>query len=129
MTGLMIAPNISSSTAFLRATDTTGLLRNLRNSRELRTTAPIVSTSDYVSSVAVRLCPWAPAGMCVLGTDGFGRSDTRAALRRHFQTDAEHITLAALTELARVGRFDRRALADAVATLGVDCEAPDSATA
>jgi pyruvate dehydrogenase E1 component len=56
---------------------------------------PIVATSDYVSSVAERLCPWTPARMCVLGTDGFGRSDSRPALRRHFEIDAEHVTLAA----------------------------------
>ena len=90
---------------------------------------PIVTTSDYVSSVATRLCPWTPAGMCVLGTDGFGRSDTRASLRRHFQTDAEHVVLATLGELARVGRFDAADLPQAIEQLGLDPAAPDPATA
>ena len=90
---------------------------------------PIVTTSDYVSSVATRLCPWAPAGMRVLGTDGFGRSETRASLRRHFQTDAEHVALAALAELAKLGRFDARALPQAIEQLGLDPAAPDPATA
>jgi pyruvate dehydrogenase E1 component len=90
---------------------------------------PIVSTSDYVSSIAERLCPWTPAGMCVLGTDGFGRSDTRPALRRHFEIDAEHMALAALTELARTGQFDQKKLPQAIQDLGIDPEAPDPATA
>jgi pyruvate dehydrogenase E1 component len=90
---------------------------------------PIVSTSDYVSSLATRLCPWAPAGMCVLGTDGFGRSETRASLRRHFQVDAEHVALAALGELAKRGQFDTSALPQAIEQLGLDPAAPDPATA
>jgi pyruvate dehydrogenase E1 component len=90
---------------------------------------PVVASSDYVSSLAQRLAPWTPAGMCALGTDGFGRSDTRAALRRHFQIDAEHIALAALTELARIHQFDPRRLPAALETLGIDPAAPDPATA
>ena len=90
---------------------------------------PVVASSDYVSSLAQRLAPWTPAGMWALGTDGFGRSDTRAALRRHFQIDAEHIALAALTELARIHQFDPRRLPAALETLGIDPAAPDPATA
>ncbi len=90
---------------------------------------PVVATSDYVSSVAQRLSPWTPAGLCALGTDGFGRSDSRTALRRHFQNDAEHIALAALTELARVGQFDRARLPQVIHELGLDPEAPDPASA
>lgn len=90
---------------------------------------PIVATSDYVSSVAERLCPWAPAGMCVLGTDGFGRSDARADLRRHFEISAEHVTLAALAALARRGQYDVARLPQAIKELGVDPEAADPATA
>ena len=90
---------------------------------------PIVASSDFVTSVAARLCPWTPAGLTVLGTDGFGRSDTRASLRRHFETDAEHIALAALTALARAGKFDAQKLPGAIKDLGVDPEAPNPATA
>ena len=82
---------------------------------------PIVASSDFVTSVA--------AGLTVLGTDGFGRSDTRASLRRHFETDAEHIALAALTALARAGKFDAQKLPGAIKDLGVDPEAPNPATA
>ena len=90
---------------------------------------PIVASSDYVSSVAQRLAPWTPAGLCVLGTDGFGRSDSRPALRRHFQNDAEHIVLAALTELARGGQFDRARLAQVLQDLDLNPQAPDPASA
>ncbi len=90
---------------------------------------PVVASSDYVNSVAERLTPWTPAGMCVLGADGFGRSDTRAALRRHFQVDAEHIALAALTELAKIHQFDPRRLPAALKTLKLDPDAPDPAMA
>jgi pyruvate dehydrogenase E1 component len=90
---------------------------------------PVVATSDYVSSLAQRLASFLPAGLCVLGTDGFGRSDCRPSLRRHFQNDAEHMVLAALTELARQGQFDSQRLAQVRDDLSLDLEAPDPATA
>jgi pyruvate dehydrogenase E1 component len=90
---------------------------------------PIIAVSDYVTSVAQRLAPWTPASLCVLGTDGFGRSDTRPALRRHFQIDAEHIALAALTELGARGQFDAARLPQAVRDLGIYPDAPDPAVA
>lgn len=90
---------------------------------------PIIVTSDHVSSIAQRLAPWARAGLQVLGTDGFGRSDTRRNLRRHFETDAEHVALAALTELARLGQVERAILPQAILRLGLNSEAPDPATA
>jgi pyruvate dehydrogenase E1 component len=86
---------------------------------------PVVAVSDYISSVAQRIAPWTPAGLSVLGTDGFGRSDTRPALRRHFQIDAEHIVLAALTSLAARGQFDAAKLPRVAADLGIDADAPD----
>jgi pyruvate dehydrogenase E1 component len=90
---------------------------------------PVVVTSDYVSAVPERLAPYAPAGMCVLGTDGYGRSDTRAALRAHFETNAEHVAYGALTELARCGEYDKAKLAKALQELGLDPEKRDPATA
>jgi len=90
---------------------------------------PVIATSDYVSSLAQRLCPWTPAGLTALGTDGFGRSESRDRLRRHFEVDAEHVALAALTALARRGEFDANRIPQAINDLGLDPDAPNPATA
>ena len=65
----------------------------------------------------------------MLGTDGFGRSDTREALRRHFEVDAEHIAATTLYALARTGSIDAAAVAKAIAELGLDPDAPEPRTA
>ncbi len=65
----------------------------------------------------------------MLGTDGYGRSDTRAALRRFFEVDRAHIALAALEGLAEAGSIERESLASAIEQLGIDPEAPNPATA
>jgi pyruvate dehydrogenase E1 component len=90
---------------------------------------PVIVTTDYVKTLARRLTEWAPAGMQVLGTDGFGRSETREALRRHFEVDAEHTAYAALYELAQRGEFDAKKLPDALQTLGLNPDAPNPAFA
>ncbi len=90
---------------------------------------PIVCSLDYVSSVAERLCPWTPAGMAIQSADGFGRSDTRAALRRHFENDAEHLAYGALSALASRGEIDAGRLAGAIEALGIDPDKPDPAGA
>ena len=59
------------------------------------------------------------AGLHPLGTDGFGRSEARAELRDYFEIDARYVTLAALQELARIGKFDQAKLGDAVKSLGI----------
>ena len=93
-------------------------------------TWPIVATSDYMKAVPDRLSRWlGPQGFCVLGTDGFGRSETRAALRRHFEIDVEHVTYAALYELFRQGKLEGEKVAQAGKELGVDPEQPDPAYA
>jgi pyruvate dehydrogenase E1 component len=66
-----------------------------------------------------------PRPYTVLGTDGFGRSDTRPALRRHFKIDAENIAVAVLQELALTGDLDREKVAEAIKTYDLD---PDSTT-
>jgi pyruvate dehydrogenase E1 component len=63
-----------------------------------------------------------------LGTDGFGRSDSRAALRRFFEVDAAHIAAAALEALAREGAIDPDRVRAAIAELGIDAEAPNPVT-
>ena len=71
---------------------------------------------------------WIP-NLCSLGTDGFGRSDTRAALRRHFEVDAESVAAAALSMLARRGEIKPADAAKAIRELGLDPEKADPATA
>ena len=86
---------------------------------------PIVAASDYVKAVPDMVRPWVPQHFVSLGTDGFGRSDTRVALRRHFEVDAESIVLAALDALACGGQLSADDLAQAVSTLGLDPEKSD----
>ncbi|GMU81322.1 MAG: pyruvate dehydrogenase E1 component [Planctomycetota bacterium] len=86
---------------------------------------PVIAASDYIRAVASRIERWTPAGMCCLGTDGFGRSESREALRDFFEISAEHIAYAALYELAQRDKFDRKKLAAAMKPLGIRPEAPD----
>jgi pyruvate dehydrogenase E1 component len=66
-----------------------------------------VAASDYVKALPAVIAPWIPGRLTALGTDGFGRSDTRAALRNYFEVDARFITLAALAGLAEEGKIKR----------------------
>jgi pyruvate dehydrogenase E1 component len=79
--------------------------------------------------VADQIAPWLPGRMETLGTDGFGRSDNREFLRRHFEINAESIAATALSRLARDGKFDAGEARAAFTTLGVDTEKPDPARA
>jgi pyruvate dehydrogenase E1 component len=84
--------------------------------------SPIVAVSDSMKLVADQVARWLPGRLFTLGTDGFGRSDTREVLRRFFEVDAEAIAIAALSELARRGAVDRVTVARAITELGVDPE-------
>jgi pyruvate dehydrogenase E1 component len=77
-------------------------------------TGPVVAVTDWMRAVPDQISRWVRGDWTSLGTDGFGRSDTRAALRRHFRTDAESITAAVLAELARRGEVAQDAPAQAV---------------
>jgi pyruvate dehydrogenase E1 component len=90
---------------------------------------PIVAASDYMKVMADQLAPWLPGRVEALGTDGFGRSDNRQHLRRHFEVDAESIAAAALSRLARDGGFDVERARAAFDELGVDTEKIDPARA
>jgi pyruvate dehydrogenase E1 component len=79
--------------------------------------------------VADQVAPWLPGRMETLGTDGFGRSDNREYLRRHFEVNAESIATAALSRLARDGRFDMERAKAAFGELGVDTEKIDPSRA
>ncbi|MEI6539997.1 MAG: pyruvate dehydrogenase (acetyl-transferring), homodimeric type, partial [Planctomycetota bacterium] len=85
-------------------------------------TGPFISTSDNVRLVADQIREWIPGEYIILGTDGFGRSETRPELRRHFQIDGECTAYAALRGLARMGAFDGSRLADVLIELAIDPE-------
>src|SRR5438445_10087959 len=90
---------------------------------------PVVAATDYMKAVADQVAPWLPGRMVTLGTDGFGRSDNREYLRRHFEVNAESIVAAALSRLARDGKFDASKARAAFAELGIDTEKGDPAKA
>jgi pyruvate dehydrogenase E1 component len=90
---------------------------------------PIVAATDYMKVVADQIAPWLNGRMESLGTDGFGRSDNREQLRRHFEINAESIATAALSRLARDGKFDAKKAQAAFAELGVETEKGDPARA
>ncbi len=84
---------------------------------------PVVAVSDYVRSVPDLVARWVPRPWVSLGTDGFGRSDTRAALRRFFEVDAAHIVVAVLSALARTGEAKADEVADAITRYGIEADA------
>lgn len=86
---------------------------------------PVVAVTDFTTLVPDQVARWVPAPYVVLGTDGFGLSDTRSALRRHFEVDAAHVALAVLVALARSGALDPSVAAAAVADLDIDADAVD----
>ncbi|HWB33425.1 MAG TPA: pyruvate dehydrogenase (acetyl-transferring), homodimeric type [Acidobacteriaceae bacterium] len=94
---------------------------------------PIIAASDYMKSLPDVLAPWLQLnGKCrltTLGTDGFGRSDNREHLRRHFEVDAESIVGATLSRLSRDGQMDAKKAQAAIAKLGLNPDGPDPARA
>ncbi len=81
---------------------------------------PVIAVSDFMRAVQDQIQPWVPNDFVSLGTDGWGMSDTRGALRRHFLVDAESITVQTLAQLAKRGEFDRGRVAEAVARYQLD---------
>jgi len=90
---------------------------------------PIIAATDYMKIVPGQLSPWLESRMETLGTDGFGRSDNREFLRRHFEINAEAIAAAALSRLAREGKFDGKKAKAAITDLGLDPERGEPARA
>ncbi|HET9729879.1 MAG TPA: pyruvate dehydrogenase (acetyl-transferring), homodimeric type [Acidimicrobiia bacterium] len=86
---------------------------------------PIVAVSDWVRAVPDAIARFVPQPYVVLGTDGYGFSDVRSALRRHFEIDAAHITVAVLDGLAQVGDVKAEAVSEAISRYEIDAEAPD----
>ncbi len=81
-----------------------------------------IAVSDNVRTVPDQIAPWVPGGLFTLGTDGFGRSDTRARLRRFFEIDAESTVIGTLYALAEQGQIERQTVEKAIQDLGVDPE-------
>jgi pyruvate dehydrogenase E1 component len=87
-------------------------------------TGVFVAVSDYMKIVPEQIAPWVPGGLFALGTDGFGRSESRANLRRFFEVDAESVVIAVLYSLCRRRKMGKTAVARAIRDLGVDPEKP-----
>jgi pyruvate dehydrogenase E1 component len=89
-------------------------------------TLPVIAASDYVRAYPQLIAPFVAGRFVALGTDGFGRSDTRAALRRFFEVDRQHIALAALQALAEDSAIPATTVAEALAAFGLDADAAAS---
>ena len=85
-------------------------------------TGPFIAVSDYMKIVPDQIAKWVPGGLTTLGTDGFGRSDTRARLRRFFEIDAECTVVATLHALAQRGEVGAAVVAQAIKDLNIDPE-------
>jgi pyruvate dehydrogenase E1 component len=90
-----------------------------------QTTGPIIAATDYLKALPEMVARWIDRPFTVLGTDGFGRSDTREALRAHFEVSPEQIAYAALHGLCLTGAADRGELVKAIGELGIDPERTD----
>lgn len=75
---------------------------------------PVIAVSDFMRAVQDQIAPWVPQPFLSLGTDGFGLSDTRGALRRHFKVDAESIAIAVLSQLAKTGAVNSSIVTEAI---------------
>jgi pyruvate dehydrogenase E1 component len=85
----------------------------------------VVAATDYVKAYADQIRAFVPRPYVVLGTDGFGRSDTRERLRRFFEVDRGHVVVAALGALAREGAVSLQTVRAAIQDYDIDTEAPD----
>jgi pyruvate dehydrogenase E1 component len=86
---------------------------------------PTVAVTDFVRAVPDQISRWVPSPYISLGTDGYGFSDTRSALRRHFETDAAHITVAVLSGLAQLGDVKSEVVAEAIRRYELDPDGID----
>ncbi|MFQ5633805.1 MAG: pyruvate dehydrogenase (acetyl-transferring), homodimeric type [Gammaproteobacteria bacterium] len=86
---------------------------------------PFVAATDYMRIVADQIRPWVPGRYSVLGTDGYGRSDARQALREFFEVDRRHVVLATLKALQDEGGVDAQLVQDAIGKMGIDPDKPD----
>jgi len=95
--------------------------RSIDVTQKLSTTeGPIVAVTDYMTVLADQISRWSPRRFTPLGTDGFGRSDTREVLRSFFETDGPNVVVAVLSSLAADGVIDEQIVRDAIASYGID---------
>jgi pyruvate dehydrogenase E1 component len=83
-------------------------------------TGVFIAVSDYMKIVPDQIAPWVPGGLLTLGTDGFGRSDTRTNLRRFFEVDTELTVIAVLYALSEIGEIKNQTVAKAIKDLQVN---------
>jgi pyruvate dehydrogenase E1 component len=86
---------------------------------------PFIAATDYMKTVADQIRQWIPGRYAVLGTDGFGRSDSRAELRRFFEVDRHYVVIAALKALADEKKIDVKTVTEAMQKFGIDPEKPN----
>ena len=89
------------------------------------TNGPVIATTDYMRSVPDLIRTWVPRRYLTLGTDGYGRSDTRKALRDFYEVDRFHITLATLKALVADGAIEKKILAKAIQKYGLEANRPN----
>jgi pyruvate dehydrogenase E1 component len=89
---------------------------------------PYVAATDYMKIVPDQVQRWVPGRFVSLGTDGYGRSDSRKALRRFFEVDKHYIAVAALKALADDGKLDQKTVVEAIRKYGIDPDKPDPVT-
>ena len=90
-----------------------------------RAKGPVIAATDYMKNYAEQIRAFVPGRFSVLGTDGYGRSDSRANLRRFFEVDASHIAAAAMVDLFREGAIDEATLKSALSKYNIDGEKPN----
>ena len=89
---------------------------------------PFIAATDYMKIVPDQIRQWVPGRYVVLGTDGYGRSDSRAQLRKHFEVDRHHIVVAALKALADDGKLDAATVKGAMKKFNIDPDKPNPVT-
>jgi len=89
---------------------------------------PYIAATDYMKIVADQIQRWVPGRFVSLGTDGYGRSDARAALRKHFEVDRHSIVVTALKALADDATLDQKTVSQAIEKYGIDPDKPDPVT-
>jgi pyruvate dehydrogenase E1 component len=91
-------------------------------------TGPFIAATDYMKIVPDQIRQWVPGRFIVLGTDGYGRSDSRAQLRHHFEVDAPHIVMASLKSLADEGKLDMATVKACMKKYGISADKPNPVT-